>query len=1380
MANSKFETELLIKAGVQGLETIAKLGKEIEAAGLDVAKLSSEGQQLNKTFREIEQKQQLITQFKDLKKATADTAGEWQQAQEKVRTLKQAMDAQGTASKAQIAAYKQATTEAKQLKQKHGELTQSLQQTRTAMKDAGVSTKNLTAQEQTLQTQSRQAQQSLTALNNEARKLSEIAKAKITLGIDSDEKARQQIIEVGKAYEALKNSGQLTSQELARANELHTQKVKELESQLGKTAPTLAELTGELSKIAGQAAGLAYVSKAAISFEEAMAGVKKTVDGTPEQIQQLSGDIKDLAVDLGMTSESVAAIAAQGGQLGIPIEKLGEFTEMAGKMAVAFDMTAEEAADAAAKLANVFGIPITEVESLGDAINTLGNNMAAKEKEIVAAMLRIGGSAKQFGLAEEQAASLAAAFIALGKPPEVAATAINALLMKLQTAEGQGQKFQDGLAAMGLSAKQLAADIHANPQQALSAFLTKLKDLDEQQRSMVTMQLFGAEYSDDISLLVESLETYQDALDLTHDKTATAGAMQEEFEAQMATTGNEIARAKQAVANLAISLGEHLLPIIANTASGVTTVVNAINNFATAFPNITKMTVLFASLMTGLSALNGVLKLTGSLGLKTGAEITQGFIRGKTAIDTATLSLDKFSVSQYKVMRQSRTLTDGMKGMAGQLASMQGLFAASAAWTIGSGVGDWLYENTEWAKRLGHELGRVLAYADALFTDRTFDDVRQNYGDYANAIEQVAEAHANATATAESQADAEARAAQATNEQADANRQLANDIKITAANVDLLSEQLADMERVGGKNSQAYQNLSAELNETQQHLNNLTAQAEAANIGDLLASDLDNASEAFKALGLDADAFATGIDSKTNQALSAFVDVARLAEGDTVKLARAYNAATAAAGDNVAAQVLLERNLMQVTEGNKELAESVKQAALAQQNAKLMSDEQAAALDKLGISMQAVNQSMSQSGLEMVNTLKTGIAAIKEQATSATALKTALQQAFDTSIAAAKTQADFTAIQQALQQTGVISQLTREQMLQLTAGMQGGAAAAKAATLQATAASNAQTQALDDNSRATGNNTVASRDNAAAKQTQAAAAEQAADAEKKSAAASAHNTQTYKRMVPSFIAAVEQKINALQKLGATSEQVQAIQERMYHSFGKGHTTFTRLAEQSANYGKQLAQQVEQFNHAKTAADDMSKALGRATVTSNDLSQAQHILNRATVTSIDGIVRMDSQTLDNLKSAIDSTRAKMQGLADDAKKTADNLEASLARLKGDNITAKQIEQTQKLTELTDKLNAAKQRGNQAEIAQLERALSLQRQINAEELRQAKAAASERQQSNSNSNSNRNTSNSTTINAKDVANAWDARIEQAKKQAVADFAKQLHDESKRRAR
>ena len=45
------------------------------------------------------------------------------------------------------------------------------------------------------------------------------------------------------------------------------------------------------------------------------------------------------------------------------------------------------------------------------------------------------GGARLFGLSAKQSASLAGAFLALGKPPEVAATSINALLLKLGTAD---------------------------------------------------------------------------------------------------------------------------------------------------------------------------------------------------------------------------------------------------------------------------------------------------------------------------------------------------------------------------------------------------------------------------------------------------------------------------------------------------------------------------------------------------------------------------------------------------------------------------------------------------------------------------------------------------------------------------------------------------------------------------------------------------------------------------------------------------------------------------------------------------------------------------------------------------------------------------------
>ena len=50
--------------------------------------------------------------------------------------------------------------------------------------------------------------------------------------------------------------------------------------------------------------------------------------------------------------------------------------------------------------------------------------------------------AKQFGLSAEQTSALATAMLSLGKTPEIAATGINALLLKLQTGKTQGRSFR--------------------------------------------------------------------------------------------------------------------------------------------------------------------------------------------------------------------------------------------------------------------------------------------------------------------------------------------------------------------------------------------------------------------------------------------------------------------------------------------------------------------------------------------------------------------------------------------------------------------------------------------------------------------------------------------------------------------------------------------------------------------------------------------------------------------------------------------------------------------------------------------------------------------------------------------------------------------------
>lgn len=223
------------------------------------------------------------------------------------------------------------------------------------------------------------------------------------------------------------------------------------------------------------AAGIPLVPvKMAMDFESSMADVRKVVDfDTPQQFKEMQQDILQLTHRIPMTGKELAAIAASGGQLGVARQDLAAFTETVAKMSVAFDMSADEAGDSMAKLANVYQIPIAQIDRLGDAINYLSNSSPAKASDIVNTLGRIGGVAKQFGLTEQQAASLSNAFISLGKRPEVAGTAINGMLVRLMTADKQGSRFQNTLKSMGMSAAQLKREIAENGEQALVNFIKR-------------------------------------------------------------------------------------------------------------------------------------------------------------------------------------------------------------------------------------------------------------------------------------------------------------------------------------------------------------------------------------------------------------------------------------------------------------------------------------------------------------------------------------------------------------------------------------------------------------------------------------------------------------------------------------------------------------------------------------------------------------------------------------------------------------------------------------------------------------------------------------------------------------------------------------------
>ncbi|MDV6249245.1 phage tail tape measure protein, partial [Wolbachia endosymbiont of Zaprionus taronus] len=370
-----------------------------------------------------------------------------------------------------------------------------------------------------------------------------------------------------------------------------------------------AHFKSQIIETIGLGLTLAAPIKVAIDFESAMADVKKVVQFDEDdaihdkKAAEFGQKLKELSRTIPLSATELAQIAASGGQLGVPQEDLIKFATTVAKMSTAFDMSAEEAGDSIAKLANVYGIKVSEMERVGNIINHLSDDTAAKAGDMVKALAIVGGTAKQFGLNVKETSSLVNAFISLGKQPAKAATAINALLSKLQTAEGQSKEFKAALEDMGITAEEMTQMISKNGQDALLYFFETLEKVDNQERSQILLNLFGQEYQDDIALLVGSLKNYKDAINNLAEEKKFEKSMQKEFDNRAATTANNLRLLRNAIAEVGMNLGSVMLPPLKWISSLLREITNPIARFAEKFPVITTGIMSVITALIGLKVL---------------------------------------------------------------------------------------------------------------------------------------------------------------------------------------------------------------------------------------------------------------------------------------------------------------------------------------------------------------------------------------------------------------------------------------------------------------------------------------------------------------------------------------------------------------------------------------------------------------------------------------------------------------------------------------------------------------------------------------------------------------------------------------------------------
>jgi len=91
MATQKQEVELLIKAGTEGLKSIAQLVKELESLGEDSGEASAKLEGLASSLAELKSQQKLVTQFANLKSQTRDLAEAQASAKERATELGRAL-----------------------------------------------------------------------------------------------------------------------------------------------------------------------------------------------------------------------------------------------------------------------------------------------------------------------------------------------------------------------------------------------------------------------------------------------------------------------------------------------------------------------------------------------------------------------------------------------------------------------------------------------------------------------------------------------------------------------------------------------------------------------------------------------------------------------------------------------------------------------------------------------------------------------------------------------------------------------------------------------------------------------------------------------------------------------------------------------------------------------------------------------------------------------------------------------------------------------------------------------------------------------------------------------------------------------------------------
>lgn len=426
--------------------------------------------------------------------------------------------------------------------------------------------------------------------------------------------------------------------ELVRELESAELKLKDLQAEASRSHAALAQVsavTGEISEKSGNIAkkfapvsvALAGVGvaagKASIEFESAFAGVEKTVDGTTEQLSALRQGILDMAEEIPASTTEIAAVAEAAGQLGIATDDVLDFTCVMIDLGEATNLSSDEAASTLAKFANITGTTADEYSNLGSTIVDLGNKFATTERDIVEMATRLASAGTIAGLSEQDILALSTAMSSVGIQAEAGGTAMTQTLSAISKAVSEGGDDLNTFAKVaGVSAEKFAQMWSDDPITAIQGFIGGLGDMNANGEDVLAvldeLGLSGIRQSNMLQSLALASGVLGDAVTTANNAWEENVALSNEASKRYETTESQMKILRNGLNNLAISIGDILLPIINKIVGGLQ---NAIDWFSNLDSSTKKTILVIGGLIAAISPVAGIIsgiagvisKLTGTV-----------------------------------------------------------------------------------------------------------------------------------------------------------------------------------------------------------------------------------------------------------------------------------------------------------------------------------------------------------------------------------------------------------------------------------------------------------------------------------------------------------------------------------------------------------------------------------------------------------------------------------------------------------------------------------------------------------------------------------------------------------------------------------------------